>query len=129
MLCDGEPVRVPMGTGQVDGDARVVANARNVLVAEAGAVFAFAPHRTQPSHGTGAGDGAISAPIPGKVTAVGVTMGESVAAGTVVIVLEAMKMEYTLTAPFDGSVAEINCTLGDQVVEGTVLVRIEEDQG
>ena len=51
--------------------------------------------------------------------------GEAVAAGQVVLILEAMKMEHTLTAPFDGKVASLNASEGGQAVEGTVLAVIE----
>ncbi len=57
--------------------------------------------------GTGqasAADGAIIAPMPGKVIAVDVSEGQAVTAGQRLLVLEAMKMEHALTAPFDGVV-------------------------
>lgn len=101
---------------------------RHTLIAEAGEVFAFSPDRTDATHGGAAADGAILAPIPGKVTAIAVAPGQRVAKGETLIVLEAMKMEYTLSAPFDGNVAAINAASGDQVTEGTVLVEIVEDK-
>ena len=72
-------------------------------------------------------DGAVLAPIPGKVTAIPIAVGQRVAKGETLIVLEAMKMEYTLSAPFDGTVAAINASSGEQVTEGTVLVEIAEE--
>jgi 3-methylcrotonyl-CoA carboxylase alpha subunit len=74
------------------------------------------------------GDGAIEAPMPGRVTAVEVGAGQRVAKGERLLTLEAMKMEHALTAPFDGVVAELNAKPGDQVVEGTVLVRIDDTE-
>ena len=65
--------------------------------------------------GSGAGDGAIIAPMPGKVTAVEVSQGEKVAKGQRLLTLEAMKMEHGLTAPFDGVVAELSAQAGAQV--------------
>ena len=73
----------------------------------------------------GAGDGAIVAPMPGKVTAVEISQGETVAKGQRLLTLEAMKMEHGLTAPFDGTVAELSAQAGAQVSEGTVLARVE----
>ena len=79
-------------------------------------------------HGHHAADGAILAPMPGKVTAVEVEAGQAVAKGDRLLTLEAMKMEHALTAPFDGVVAELNAKAGEQVVEGTVLVRVESKE-
>ena len=75
--------------------------------------------------GHGVHDGEIAAPMPGKVTAVEVAQGETVAKGQRLLTLEAMKMEHGLTAPFDGTVAELSAASGAQVSEGAVLARIE----
>ncbi|MFN4205251.1 MAG: acetyl/propionyl/methylcrotonyl-CoA carboxylase subunit alpha [Agrobacterium albertimagni] len=83
------------------------------------------PRAGQSGHGTGAGDGAIMAPMPGIVIAVSVAEGDTVRRGQPLIVLEAMKMEQVLHAPFDGQVAELRASQGSQVVEGSLLVRIE----
>ncbi len=53
--------------------------------------------------------------------------GDVVRAGEVVAVLEAMKMEITVTAPRDGRVASIVCAPGDLVAPGQVLVTLEDD--
>jgi len=73
-----------------------------------------------------AGDGAIIAPMPGRITAVEVAVGNTVTKGQRLVTLEAMKMEHGLTAPFDGTIAELNTEAGAQVSEGTVLVRVEK---
>ena len=73
-------------------------------------------------------DGAILAPMPGRVTAVEVAAGDTVAKGQRLLTLEAMKMEHGLTAPFDGTVAELNAEAGAQVSEGVVLVRVEKPE-
>ena len=70
-------------------------------------------------------DGAILSPMPGRVIAVAVAAGESVAKGQKLVTLEAMKMEHTLTAPFDGIVAELDASEGAQVSEGALLARVE----
>jgi 3-methylcrotonyl-CoA carboxylase alpha subunit len=77
--------------------------------------------------GHGVHDGEIEAPMPGRVTAVEVAAGDTVAKGQRLLTLEAMKMEHALTAPFDGIVAELNATAGAQVSEGQILVRVEAD--
>jgi 3-methylcrotonyl-CoA carboxylase alpha subunit len=73
-------------------------------------------------------DGDIEAPMPGKVTAVEVSTGETVTRGQRLLTLEAMKMEHALTAPFDGTVVELNAAAGAQVTEGQVLVKVEPEQ-
>ena len=53
--------------------------------------------------------------MPGRVVSVRVRVGDAVAAGEVMVVLEAMKMEHALVAPLAGAVAEIAAAEGDQV--------------
>lgn len=71
----------------------------------------------------GSGD-TVSAPMTGLVRCVTATPGQNVAQGDALIVLEAMKMEHTLSAPRKGEIAEILCEAGDQVSDGTVLLRL-----
>ena len=68
-----------------------------------------------------AADGAILAPMPGKVIAVDVTEGQAVEAGQRLLVLEAMKMEHALTAPFAGTVTELSVSQGGQVQVESIL--------
>ena len=72
------------------------------------------------------GDAELTSPMPGSVVAVGVEDGQSVAAGTVVVTVEAMKMEHALSAPVDGAV-ELLVAVGDQVKVGQPLARITAD--
>ncbi|WP_010408617.1 acetyl/propionyl/methylcrotonyl-CoA carboxylase subunit alpha [Citromicrobium sp. JLT1363] len=72
-----------------------------------------------------ASDGAILAPMPGKVIAVDVAEGDSVTAGQRLMVLEAMKMEHALTAPFDGTVTDLAASEGGQVQVEAVLCVVE----
>jgi len=75
---------------------------------------------------TVAGDrhGGLVAPMPGRVIAVLVEQGARVTAGTALLVMEAMKMEHTVTAPADGTIAAIHHAAGDQVREGDELLTI-----
>ncbi|RJP69530.1 MAG: biotin/lipoyl-binding protein [Candidatus Abyssobacteria bacterium SURF_17] len=66
----------------------------------------------------------ISAPMPGVIIKVLVKEGDSVKAGDAVVILEAMKVENTLTTPSAGKVVAVNCKQGDQVKKGDVLVQI-----
>ena len=74
-----------------------------------------------------AGDDRVVAPIPAKVTHVLVQAGDRVTKGTALIVLEAMKMEITLTAPRDGTIAVIRFIAGDMIEEGTELIQFADD--
>ncbi len=75
-----------------------------------------------------AADGAILAPMPGKVIAVDVAEGDAVTAGQRLMVLEAMKMEHALTAPFDGTVTELSASTGGQVQVEAVLCVVEPSE-
>jgi len=97
-----------------------------VMVNEEGQTFAIRLARFDGSGAGSAGDGAILAPMPGRVTSVEVAAGDTVTKGQRLVTLEAMKMEHGLTAPFDGTIAELNVTQGSQVSEGTLLVKVEK---
>ncbi|MEG9269093.1 acetyl/propionyl/methylcrotonyl-CoA carboxylase subunit alpha [Qipengyuania sp. Mu-71] len=100
-----------------------VEDARTVVFAD-GQSFEFALE-SRGSGAAAAGDGAILAPMPGKVIAVDVAEGDTVTAGQRLMVLEAMKMEHALTAPFDGTVTELAATEGGQVQVEAVLCVVE----
>ena len=72
------------------------------------------------SHG-----GSLAAPLPGKIASVLVEPGAKVERGAPLLILEAMKMEHTISAPTRGTVGAIRCKAGDQVVEGAELIEIE----
>ena len=78
-----------------------------------------------------AGDGAaeagrLTAPMPGKVVSFLAQPGDKVVRGQALAVMEAMKMEHTISAPRDGVVAEWLYAVGDQVAEGGELLRLAE---
>lgn len=66
----------------------------------------------------------VQAPMPGKIVKVMVVSGQPVSAGDVVVVMEAMKMEYTLKAAANGTVKGILCNPGDQVSLGATLIEL-----
>ena len=74
-----------------------------------------------------AGDGEILSPMPGKIVSVTAKVGAKVKKGEALVVLEAMKMEHTLTAPFDGKVVDVKASAGDHVSEGALLVKLEAE--
>ncbi|MDO4496883.1 MAG: biotin/lipoyl-containing protein [Bacteroidales bacterium] len=69
--------------------------------------------------------GATKSPLPGTVLSVNVTVGQSVKAGDVALVLEAMKMENNINCGKDGVVKAIYVQKGDNVLEGADLLLIE----
>ena len=78
-------------------------------------------HETEEEHS----GGGLSAPMPGKVIAVLVEKGHLVKKGMPLLIIEAMKMEHTITAPQEGVVKEILYRVGDQVADGKQLLTLE----
>ncbi|MEM7096000.1 MAG: biotin carboxylase N-terminal domain-containing protein [Actinomycetota bacterium] len=73
--------------------------------------------------------GGQTAPMPGKVLIVHVAEGDQVTAGQPLVVMEAMKMEHTISAPVDAVVSELRCAVGDQVDNGQVLIVLDDGSG
>lgn len=73
----------------------------------------------------GASDGAILSPMPGHILSVMVAEGDTVLKNAVLLVMEAMKMEMTLTAPIDGIVTGLIAKAGNRVAEGVTLLRLQ----
>ncbi|QCQ92206.1 acetyl/propionyl/methylcrotonyl-CoA carboxylase subunit alpha [Rhodococcus sp. SGAir0479] len=71
-----------------------------------------------------AGEAELTSPMPGTVIAVAAASGDTVAAGTAVVVVEAMKMEHTLSAPI-GGIVEVLVAVGDQVKVDQPLARVD----
>jgi biotin carboxyl carrier protein len=67
--------------------------------------------------------------MPGTVVRIAVSPGERVAAGTPVVVVEAMKMEHTVRAPHGGVVTEVGVHAGQAVDAGARLARVEQEPG
>lgn len=79
--------------------------------------------------GSKAKSGDILAPMPGKVTKLLKQKGDHVKAGEAVMVMEAMKMEYTLKAEVAGEIEMLQCTVGEQVTLGKMLVKVKPEAG
>ncbi|WP_374285132.1 biotin carboxylase N-terminal domain-containing protein [Novosphingobium sp.] len=102
--------------------------ADSVAVTERGQGRIFTFHAPRPRPGSSAGDGAILAPMPGKVIAVDVSDGDRVTKGQRLLVLEAMKMEHAMAAPFDGTVTRLEAVAGAQVQVEALLIVVEADK-
>lgn len=76
--------------------------------------------RRRPQH-----HGSLTAPMPATVIGVNVRPGDRVTSGSVLIVLEAMKMELPVRAPSDGTVVSVNCRAGDLVQAGVPLIELQ----
>ena len=91
-------------------------------------VSLFDPLSVDATH-EGAGDGAVLSPMHGRIVAVLVSIGDAVAKGQKLALIEAMKMEHALVAPFAGSVTEVLAQAGAQVAQGARIVVIAAPQG
>ncbi|MBK5921796.1 methylcrotonoyl-CoA carboxylase [Rhodothalassium salexigens] len=114
----------------VDGlsvHATVQVHDDRVVVIHAGHTAVLARHTLRVDADTDAeAPGTVRAPMPGKVLAVLVADGDPVAKDAPLVVLEAMKMEQTLTAPRAGTVTALTLRPGDQVGDGDVLLTVGE---
>jgi acetyl-CoA/propionyl-CoA carboxylase, biotin carboxylase, biotin carboxyl carrier protein len=129
-VADGEPVSASASrdgwsrdggelTVTLDGVTSryaVVHSGGQVWLAADGQVTTLREHERLHTAAEGeAGDGAVTAPMPGTVTLVQAAVGDRVEAGAPLLVVEAMKMEHVLTAPLAGTVTELGVTAGQQV--------------
>ena len=124
-------VAMMLGNEVVIGDAAQPAagvlhldDGETVWLNEAGETFALRPFAARGTGQASAADGAIIAPMPGKVIAVDVIEGQAVTAGQRLMVLEAMKMEHALPAPFDGVIEGLAVSAGGQVQVEAVLCKV-----
>ena len=79
--------------------------------------------------GTGEGvAGGLIAPMPGKVLAVEVSVGDKVQMNQLLLILEAMKMEHRITAPASGIITEVRVSVDEQVDNGALLVVLETEE-
>ncbi|MCZ8134758.1 MAG: acetyl/propionyl/methylcrotonyl-CoA carboxylase subunit alpha [Porphyrobacter sp.] len=126
VLPSGEAVTgqiTPLAQDHNQFDMMTRATGDGILVVEKGQTYLLRSRIDGTGHASAA-DGAIIAPMPGKVIAVDVSEGQAVTAGQRLMVLEAMKMEHALTAPFDGVVEGLEVSAGSQVQVEAVLCRV-----
>jgi 3-methylcrotonyl-CoA carboxylase alpha subunit len=127
---DGAAVLVDGAAPALDARAFETPDAIHVLHKGRQTIVRWADHSGHdPAHAEG--DGIVIAPMHGRVLELYAAVGEAVARGQRLAVIEAMKMEHTLTAPCAGKIAEISVAVGVQVAEGARVIRIEpaDDEG
>jgi acetyl-CoA/propionyl-CoA carboxylase biotin carboxyl carrier protein len=143
VLLSGEQLVVDHGaplpvSGQLLADGRVLvtlagrtstwhtaADAGQVWVGADGAAWVLHEQpRSLRADDAHAHDGDVTSPMPGSVIAVHTGEGESVTKGQPLVVVEAMKMEHTLTAPLDGTVEQLLVRVGQQVKVDELLVTV-----
>lgn len=118
------------GAYQVDGrdkTAHVIVAGQSLSVFCDGGYHFTIPDPLQTASDSGPASDRVTAPMSGVVKVVSTNVGDSVADGDAVVVMEAMKMEHTLRAPRDGVVAELPVSAGDQVDEGDLLFQLQPD--
>src|SRR5262245_13897937 len=114
--------------GERPGDGVLVENGEAVHVLRRGRQTVVARSAHVPidvEHGDG--DGVVRAPMHGKVLAILVEPGAAVTKGQRLAIIEAMKMEHTLTAPVAGTIAEISVAVGKQVAERSTIMVVKPD--
>ena len=118
-------ITVTLGTRRIGATVVAQGDRRHVFIGARVVVLAV----VDPLAGNDAGreeEGAgLLAPMPGKVIALLAKPGAAVEKGTPLLVLEAMKMEHTISAPHAGTVKSFRFAAGDQVDEGAALVDFE----
>jgi 3-methylcrotonyl-CoA carboxylase alpha subunit len=121
---DSAPGRL---AGTIDGrpvTAAVEHEAGHLRLRRLCRTFEFVENPGRDPHISAEHEGHLRAPMPGHVLDVRATAGARVARGTVLVVLDAMKMEHSLVAPWAAIVTEVRVKTGERVDEGTELVQL-----
>ncbi|MDX6302901.1 MAG: propionyl-CoA carboxylase alpha chain [Nocardioidaceae bacterium] len=137
---DGDPVTVDIHTADPDVVDATIGGVRRryrvhltgpagldgALIDGVDGSSAFSVVDPLPAPGSALPAGGLIAPMPGSVVRILVAEGDTVTAGTPLLVLEAMKMEHTITSPGDGVISALNVAAGTQVERGAVLVEMSD---
>jgi acetyl/propionyl-CoA carboxylase alpha subunit len=117
--------RYLVGQGSSTQIAYAVASLRETWVFLDGRVFVVGPSAAAATRASSTGDvDALAAPMPATVVRIEVAPGQTVAKDSLLVMLEAMKMELPIRAPRDGVVGAIHCRVGEIVQPGVPLLEI-----
>lgn len=119
VVLDGVARRYAIAVDQDDG---------RLWIGREGRQLELAPARAGGGDLGAAGD-SLAAPMPGTILLVNVSDGDAVRAGDVLVVMESMKMELSVSAPHDGVVAGLTVAPGDKVALRAVLLEVHADDG
>jgi len=122
IIVDGQEFEVDIEL--IDGKWEVTLSGKTFIVESDSAKRHFRRARESESISKIGATGTISSSIPGKVVSILVSEGDSISAGDVVLVLEAMKMQNEIKATIDGVVSEIKCDAGERVEANVPLLEI-----
>ncbi|WP_458762682.1 acetyl/propionyl/methylcrotonyl-CoA carboxylase subunit alpha [Cupriavidus basilensis] len=126
--CAADDIRVDLGTRRARGQVHAEGDTFHVFSGHRHVALTWIDPLAHAAEGEGEG-GKLTAPMPGKVIAVMVQGGSRVARGAPLLVMEAMKMEHTISAPADGVVGEVLYGVGEQVGEGAQLLSFDAGNG
>ncbi len=110
---------------ELQGTAEIVAGRLWVHFQGRTHVIEAAGSRKRKGAAAGGSSDEVRAPMPGKITKILKAAGASVKKGDALVVMEAMKMEYTLKSEADGTVKAVECEVGAQVTLGQKLVQLD----
>jgi 3-methylcrotonyl-CoA carboxylase alpha subunit len=135
LIVDGTKRQVEFDWGEVDIDDDSIVIIPDEDGGLIGLIDGWTHHMQIPSASIEtvpeAGQGDVVAPFPGRVVVCNIGVGDEVAKGETLLVIEAMKMEHLLLAPFDGEITNLLTGVGDQVNQGEVVVKLcapEQDE-
>jgi acetyl/propionyl-CoA carboxylase alpha subunit len=127
-IVQADDAGIVLSDGNSQRRSRVAVTGDAVWVSDAEASLRLGRVARFPDPGAADDAGGHTAPMTGRVVAIRVAEGDSVSAGDPLVILDAMKMEHTISAAHDGVVAAVRCEVGEQVESGRVLVLLEGDE-
>jgi len=127
LLTDGGKSHLVHLALDVSGTYHLHLNGKTYRLQEAGEDSPEVGHSSagSDSGGTINDNGEVLSPMPGKVVDISVSVGDTVASGDLLLVLESMKMENPILSPVDGQVLELPVGVGEQASLGDALVKLE----